>query len=150
MLSTLIDTLHEDLNKITNKPYVEYKDTDGRSEADIASEYWQGYLKRESSIFFDIFNGQFRSRVQCTRCGHISLSFDTFNILQLPIPNQKNQNFTVKYIPIDMSEAQLEFTINAGEYVTMNEIRQKIDEYLEPKDQDDEDWIAPFLSIVQT
>jgi len=40
MLSTLIDTLHEDLNKITNKPYVEYKDTDGRSEADIASEYW--------------------------------------------------------------------------------------------------------------
>jgi hypothetical protein len=49
-----------------------------------------------------------------------------------------------------MSEAQLEFTINAGEYVTMNEIRQKIDEYLEPKDQDDEDWIAPFLSIVQT
>ena len=54
----------------------------------------------------------------------------------------------VKYIPIDISDAQLEFTVNAIEYILMNEIRNKICDYLMPKDQDDDDWIASFLSIV--
>lgn len=58
-------------------------------------------------------------------------------------------NITVRYIPIDMSAPQMEFAIAAGEYVTVNELRTKIDDYLEPTDKDDEDWIAPFLSIVE-
>lgn len=32
MLSFLLETLHEDLNDITKKPYVEYKDSDGRKD----------------------------------------------------------------------------------------------------------------------
>jgi hypothetical protein len=57
-------------------------------------------------------------------------------------------NFTVRYLPVDMSAPQMEFTISAGEYVTVNEIRTKIDDFLEPEEKD-EDWIAPFLSIVE-
>jgi len=47
MLSVLLETLHEDVNKISKKPYVEYKDADGRSDQEISQEYWQGFLKRE-------------------------------------------------------------------------------------------------------
>lgn len=64
MLSFLLETLHEDLNGITNKPYVEYKDSDvGRKDEDISREYWEGFHKREKSIFIDLFYGQLKSRV---------------------------------------------------------------------------------------
>jgi ubiquitin C-terminal hydrolase len=57
MLSFLLETLHEDLNDITTKPYVEYKDSDGRKDAEVSAEYWDGFHKREQSIFVDLFYG---------------------------------------------------------------------------------------------
>lgn len=87
MLSVLLETLHEDVNKISKKPYVEYKDSDNRSDAEISQEYWDGFQKREKSIFVDLFYGQLKSRVQCTECNHVSLTFDPFNVLSLPVPS---------------------------------------------------------------
>ncbi len=86
MLSFLLETLHEDLNEVTKKPYVEYKDSDDRPDALVSEEFWGGFKKREKSIFVDLFYGQLKSRVQCTTCGKVSISFDPFNILSLPIP----------------------------------------------------------------
>ena len=66
MLSFLLETLHEDLNDITKKPYIEYKDSENRSDDEVSREFWEGFLKREKSIFVDLFYGQLKSRVQCT------------------------------------------------------------------------------------
>ena len=44
MLSFLLETLHEDLNDVSKKPYVEYKDSDGRDDSELAREYWEGFL----------------------------------------------------------------------------------------------------------
>jgi ubiquitin C-terminal hydrolase len=43
MLSFLLETLHEDLNDMTSKPYIEYKDSENRSDAEVSSEYWEGF-----------------------------------------------------------------------------------------------------------
>lgn len=40
MLSVLLETLHEDVNSITKKPYVEYKEAGRRSDQEISKEYW--------------------------------------------------------------------------------------------------------------
>lgn len=66
MLSVLLETLHEDVNSVSKKPYVEYKDSENRTDEEISNEYWQGFLKREKSIFVDLFYGQLKSRVQCS------------------------------------------------------------------------------------
>jgi ubiquitin carboxyl-terminal hydrolase 6/32 len=63
MLSFLLETLHEDLNDVTKKPYVEHKDSDGRKDEEVSKEYWEGFLRREKSIFIDLFYGQLKSRV---------------------------------------------------------------------------------------
>jgi hypothetical protein len=47
MLSVLLETLHEDVNKINKKPYVEYKDSLNRTDEQVAKEFWEGMLKRE-------------------------------------------------------------------------------------------------------
>jgi hypothetical protein len=39
-------------------------------------------------------------------------------------------NFSIKFIPCSYEDKCLEFMINVGEYVTVNEIKQKINDYL--------------------
>ena len=152
MLSVLLDTMHEDVNEVSKKPYVEYKDSDGRSDAEISAEYWQGFQKREKSIFVDLFYGSLKSRVRCAVCGHVSLTFDPFNVLSLPIPSQKSMSFTVKYLPCNVAERPTAFQLNVGEYVTVNEIRQKVEDYLisnkYPDGKPDDNWLPPFLTTV--
>lgn len=57
MLSFLLETLHEDLNDVMKKPYVEYKDSDERPDAEVSSEYWEGFRSREKSLLVDLFYG---------------------------------------------------------------------------------------------
>lgn len=38
LLAFLLDGLHEDLNRVHEKPYVELKDSDGRPDAEVATE----------------------------------------------------------------------------------------------------------------
>lgn len=38
LLAFLLDGLHEDLNRVHEKPYVELKDSDGRPDWEVASE----------------------------------------------------------------------------------------------------------------
>lgn len=49
--------MHEDVNEINKKPYVEYKDADDRTDEDCATEYWTGLKAREKSVFVDTFYG---------------------------------------------------------------------------------------------
>lgn len=57
LLSFLLDGLHEDLNRIMVKPYKEEKDSNGRSDAEIAAEAWENYRARNNSVIVDHFQG---------------------------------------------------------------------------------------------
>ena len=57
MLSVLLETMHEDLNAISKKPYVEMKDSNGRPDEVVAAEFWDGLKKRDDSIFVRLFYG---------------------------------------------------------------------------------------------
>ena len=57
MLSVLLETMHEDLNAVTKKPYVEMKDSAGRPDEAVANEFWEGLKNRDDSIFVKLFYG---------------------------------------------------------------------------------------------
>ena len=44
MLSVLLETMHEDVNEISKKPYVEQKDSNGRPDDVVANEFWDAFL----------------------------------------------------------------------------------------------------------
>lgn len=50
----MLDGLHEDLNRVKCKPYIEAKDEDGRPDGELADEYWQNHLARNNSIIVDV------------------------------------------------------------------------------------------------
>uniref|UniRef100_A0A673L627 ubiquitinyl hydrolase 1 n=1 Tax=Sinocyclocheilus rhinocerous TaxID=307959 RepID=A0A673L627_9TELE len=103
LLAFLLDGLHEDLNRVHEKPYVELKDSDGRPDHEVATEAWENHLRRNRSIVVDLFHGQLRSQVKCKTCGHISARFDPFNFLSLPLPMDSSMHLEITVIKLDGS-----------------------------------------------
>lgn len=72
LLAFLLDGLHEDLNRVLKKPYVErleWKDGGGNKELwELARGSWEGYKKRNDSVIVDLFQGQYRSTLVCPEC----------------------------------------------------------------------------------
>ena len=89
-LSFLLDGLHEDVNRVHEKPYVELKDSNGRPDSIVAQEAWENHGKRNQSIIVDLFQGQLKSQVRCLHCSHCSVTFDPFTFLSLPLPMERS------------------------------------------------------------
>eukprot|EP00299_Pterocystis_sp_00344_P014246 c7048_g1_i1.p1 GENE.c7048_g1_i1~~c7048_g1_i1.p1 ORF type:complete len:485 (+),score=83.00 c7048_g1_i1:60-1514(+) len=87
LMAFLLDGLHEDLNRCTEKPYTPEIEHDGsRQDEEIAAESWANHLLRNKSVIVDLFQGQLKSTLQCMTCSCISVRFDPFMYLSLPIP----------------------------------------------------------------
>ena len=50
----MLDGLHEDLDRVKHKPYVEVKDVDGHLDEEVADEHWRNHLARNDSIIVDL------------------------------------------------------------------------------------------------
>lgn len=86
LLEWMLDGLHEDLNRVMEKPYSELKDSNGRADSVVAAEAWSQHHARNQSVVIDLFYGQLKSKVSCLGCGHDSVRFDPFSLLSLPLP----------------------------------------------------------------
>ena len=158
MLSVLLETMHEDLNSVTKKPYVEMKDSDGRPDEVVAAEFWEGLMKRDNSIFVKLFYGQLKSRVSCTVCGHISITFDPYNVLSVPIPRTAGKStFQIKYYPLSFVKPVIQITlaVSAGDRTTMSEIKEKVrisvlaQAQKEGENVEIDDILPPIICIVK-
>ncbi|XP_076469575.1 ubiquitin carboxyl-terminal hydrolase 4-like [Babylonia areolata] len=98
LMAFLLDGLHEDLNRIRKKPYIELKDASGREDALVAREAWENYKKRNDSIIVDTFHGLLKSTVECPDCHKISVTFDPFCYLSLPMPVKKERQLEVFWV----------------------------------------------------
>ncbi|KAG8088141.1 hypothetical protein GUJ93_ZPchr0010g8575 [Zizania palustris] len=87
LLAFLLDGLHEDLNRVKKKPYIEAKDADDRPDEELAEECWNYHKARNDSIIVDKFQGQYKSTLVCPDCKKISVTFDPFMYLSLPLPS---------------------------------------------------------------
>jgi hypothetical protein len=96
-LEFLLDELHEDINRVQVKPYVETPDTAGLPLEDAARRCWSAFQEREDSPIVDGFQGQLRSHLTCPDCHGESTTFDPFRCLSLPLP-QPTRTFFVWHI----------------------------------------------------
>lgn len=101
LLAFLLDGLHEDLNRIEKKPYVEMGTHVGKTDEQFAEESWLDHKKRNDSIIVDIFHGLLKSTLNCLVCNEISIKFDPFCYLSVPLPSKKERLVEVFFVPID-------------------------------------------------
>lgn len=100
LMAFLLDGLHEDLNRIRKKPYIELKnDIETRSDEVVAEESWSNYKKRNDSIVVDTFHAMLKSTLVCPGCKLVSVTFDPFCYLSLPLPAKREKQVNVVFIP---------------------------------------------------
>jgi len=85
----LLDAIHEDLNRVLEKPYTESVEGQNKTDLQVGKESWETFLKRNQSIIVDLMYGQYKSSIECSVCKNVSKNFESFSICSLPIPNQK-------------------------------------------------------------
>ncbi|XP_035131365.1 ubiquitin carboxyl-terminal hydrolase 19 isoform X31 [Callithrix jacchus] len=95
-MAFLLDGLHEDLNRIQNKPYTETVDSDGRPDEVVAEEAWQRHKMRNDSFIVDLFQGQYKSKLVCPVCAKFLVSISKENSTASEVLDSLSQSVHVK------------------------------------------------------
>ena len=90
ILKFILLEFHNELNRYINTEKIINKD-----------EYNEDYgieddIKKDNSIINDLFRGIYQSSLSCSKCGNVSMIYDFFLYILLPIP-KKNNNLIIKY-----------------------------------------------------
>lgn len=104
-LTIILDSLHEDLNRVKVKPLVPTIESHGEDDQKASLESWEAHLKRSQSVIVDLMHGQFKSTVRCPEpeCNHLSITFEPFMNISLPIPEIKMITKHFIWVPNDFS-----------------------------------------------
>ncbi|KAL2164269.1 hypothetical protein VTH06DRAFT_3485 [Thermothelomyces fergusii] len=106
-LGFLLDGLQEDLNRIKKKPYIEKPDStddminNPEAVREMAAKVWDITKKRDDSVIADLFTGMYKSTLVCPVCDKVSITFDPFNNLTLPLPVSHVWSRNVKFFPLN-------------------------------------------------
>lgn len=134
VLNFVLDKLHEDLNRVKKKPYVEKGDGDGTNCVEVAAEEWKKGFLRDDSIVKDVMGGLHRSRLRCPECGKESVTFDYFSTvpLELKTPSSTSPGATVPvslkviYFPSKERSFPLAFMLHMRRSQTMQDLEDEV------------------------
>ncbi|XP_046853466.1 ubiquitin carboxyl-terminal hydrolase 2-like [Xenia sp. Carnegie-2017] len=103
-LRFLLEGLNEDLNQATSScrrfsSNAQSSDLEKLSEKDLSDLMWEHYKSRDNSLVTDLFCGQIKSTLTCSRCNNRSITYDPFWDLSLSIP----RTFSSKYVDSSVS-----------------------------------------------
>ena len=101
-INLFLDILNEDLNFSDEKKYIELEEKkETESDEECAKRYWEANLIRNDSIITDLFCGLFKSTIICPKCNKISVTFEPFYSINLPLKENKKKKkllYEKKYI----------------------------------------------------
>lgn len=118
-LAFLLDSLHEDLNRIMKKEYIEKPSLSPGDDVNdwnvvkkLADDTWKMHLKRNCSVITDLFVGMYKSTLYCPECQNVSITFDPYNDVTLPLPVDTVWGKTVKIFPMNSPPLLLEVELS--------------------------------------
>nr|GMD88018.1 ubiquitin carboxyl-terminal hydrolase 8-like [Ipomoea batatas] len=115
-LAFLLDGLHEDINRVKHKPYIETKEEDDRPDEEVADEHWSNHLSRNDSVIINLCQGQYRSKLVCPVCKKSSVTFDPFMYLSLPLPSTTMRTMTLTVFSSDGTTMPFPVTVTVPKY----------------------------------
>ncbi|XP_043934596.1 ubiquitin carboxyl-terminal hydrolase 4-like [Protopterus annectens] len=122
LLAFLLDGLHEDLNRVKKKPYLYITDANNRPDKVVAEESWRNHRLRNDSVIVDIFHGLFKSTLVCPECSKISVTFDPFCYLTLPLPMKKDRVMEVCLVSTDPLSRPVQYRVIVPKMGAVNDL----------------------------
>ncbi|KAK5708444.1 hypothetical protein LTR97_000985 [Elasticomyces elasticus] len=129
-LSFLVDALHEDLNRIVKKPYIENPDSDDKTVHDpqaiieLGETYRANHKARNDSICMDLFSGFYKNKMECPVCDKVSVTFDPYSLLTVQLPVENTFQHTVTFVPL--SGAPINHAIDIDKNATIKGLKDHI------------------------
>ncbi|KAJ6008232.1 hypothetical protein N7540_012208 [Penicillium herquei] len=123
-LMYVLDGLSEDLNRILKKPYIEKPDStdemvhNRKALEDFAVQCWDIYKARNDSVITDLFSGMYKSTLVCPECDKVSIMFDPFSHLTLPIPCDKDIIYR-EVVYLSLNSPPQRFVVEVEQYGTV-------------------------------
>lgn len=77
----------------------------------VAMESWDNYRKRNDSVIVDTFHGLLKSTVHCPECNKISVTFDPFCYLSLPLPVKKERQLEIFWVPLSPEKKPIQVIV---------------------------------------
>lgn len=125
-LSYFIDSIHEDLNQVTLKPYEIIPDyTENENIKEFLKKCYEIHFRRNQSFIIKSFHGQFYSKITCPdqECKRESINGDPFDILSLNPPiNLKKTKFDFYYFPASYEQTINKYTLNCIEEINTEDV----------------------------
>ena len=91
-INIFLDTLNEDLNFSDEKKYIELNEKNSEeTDEQCAKKFWEANLIRNDSVITDLFCGLFKSTITCPKCNWISVTFEPFYSINLPLKENKKK-----------------------------------------------------------
>jgi hypothetical protein len=123
-LAFLLDGLHEDLNRVRNKPAVARDDLLGEQPTEkqlreLGQKSWEGHRLRNDSVIVDLCQGMYKSTVVCPVCDVVSVSFDPFMDLSVPLPIKQTCVLYQNHINCRWKHPHVHFVPYEGKMVKM-------------------------------
>ncbi|RJE20466.1 ubiquitin carboxyl-terminal hydrolase [Aspergillus sclerotialis] len=125
----LLDGLHEDVNRVLKKPYREKPDStdemihDPEALRKFAQEHWDIYKARNDSVITDLFAAMYKSSIECPVCHKVSLHFEPYTSLTVPIPSNEVWSHVFFYFPLHGSPVRI--NIEVPTHFTLGNVREQ-------------------------
>jgi hypothetical protein len=126
LLSFLLDGLHEDLNRVRQKPATSAVESDGRPDEEVARDAWRVHQMRNQSVVVDMLQGQLKSKLVCPKCDRVSITFDPFMFFSVPLPTVNDRTLKLTLHFADVSRAAEEFTLTVPKIGGMMELKKAL------------------------
>ncbi|XP_060069441.1 uncharacterized protein LOC132549520 [Ylistrum balloti] len=99
---------------------------------DAADQAWDSYIKRHNSIVVSTFQGMFKSTVICSDCNHVSVTFEPFMYLSIPLPHSMERQLCVWVMPISGSPTKYLLTLHKNDKIQT--VKQQLKAYTGDQD----------------
>ena len=126
-LNFLIDGLHEDLNLVIKKPFIEEEKIKNVKTKAIVE--WLNFKRRNQSVLIKLFYGQFLSNISCPnpRCQNVMTKFEPFMSVSVPLTSNNKKIEVICYFlfyQTNIKSIKIEMYFNSN--CTIMAMRNKI------------------------
>lgn len=98
------------------------------ADIEAADHSWGCHLIKNNSIVVDTFHGQFKNTVVCSECCHVSVTYEPFMYLSVPIPHAMERQLCVIFMPQVRSMPPVRYLLNLNKndniYKAKTELRE--------------------------
>jgi len=77
-------------------------------------EAWTNHRRRNDSIIVDIFHGLFKSTLVCPQCHKVSVTFDPFCYLSVPLPISPERVLEIFLVTMDPQSKPIQVLARRG------------------------------------